>query len=164
VDRIGTIPGRTGKRAAGAHESGQALVETALTMPILLFMLVGAFELGQVAYVSIEVANSAKAAVQYGAQNPGTSAQTAIMQTLAVNEAADYGISLNTPIGVTSSCSCVSGGSATANPSCGACPSGNYPVHTLTVTTSAPYTPVFHIPGIGPSFTVRGRAVQEVLF
>jgi len=71
---------------AGAYESGQALVETALTAPILLLMLVGGVEFGRVAYAAIEVANSAKAAVQYGAQNPGTSTDTTTMETVAVAE------------------------------------------------------------------------------
>src|SRR5258707_5733990 len=136
-----------GKRAVGAHESGQALVETALTMPLLLFMLVGAVELGRVAYTRIEVANSAKAAVQYGAQNPGTADDTATMQTVAVAEAADYGLSLNTPIGVATSCSCAQAGSATSasctSTTCAA--GGGYLIKTLTVTTSAPYTSIFHI-------------------
>jgi len=155
-----------GKRVIGAHESGQALVETALTMPVLLLMLVGAVEFGRVAYAAIEVANSAKAAVQYGAQNPGTSTDTTTMETVAVAEAADYGISLNTPITVAPSCSCAKLGVATST-SCTstACAAGGgYLIKTLTVTTSAPFRPVFHIPGLPTSYTVSGRAVQEVLF
>ena len=149
------------------RDAGQALVETALMLPVLMLMLVAAVELGQVAYVAIEVANSAKSAAQYAAQNPGTSVDTTTMQTLAVNEAKDYGISLNTPITVTSSCRCAKLGSTSAD-ACGSastCGStGGYLVTTLTISTNATFTPAIHIPGIGPSFTVYGRAVQEVLF
>jgi Flp pilus assembly protein TadG len=158
---------RVCRRVFSGRDSGQALVETALTMPVLLIMLVGAVELGRTAYTAIEVANSAKAAAQYGAQNPGTSVDTTTMQTLAVNEAKDYGITLNTPITVTPSCKCAKLGTTSAD-TCGStstCAStGGYLVTTLTISTSANFTPVFHIPGIGPSFTVYGGAVQEVLF
>jgi Flp pilus assembly protein TadG len=126
-------------------------------------MLLGAVELGLVAYASIEVANSAKAAAQYGAQSPGTAAETAIMQQLAVNEAADYGLTLNTPISVTSSGACaIAGTVSTTTANCVA--NGGYLIQILTINTSADYTPLFKIPGIGPTFTVHGSAVQEVLF
>jgi Flp pilus assembly protein TadG len=43
-------------------ESGQALVELALTMSMLIVMLLGAVQMGLLAYAAIEVANTAKAA------------------------------------------------------------------------------------------------------
>src|SRR3569833_2802385 len=52
-------------------EGGQALVETALTLPMLALMLLGAFEFSRVAYAAIEVTNAARAAAQYGAMNGG---------------------------------------------------------------------------------------------
>ena len=51
------------------NQSGQALVETALTLPVLILLILGAGELARVAYAAIEIANAAKAAVQYGSQN-----------------------------------------------------------------------------------------------
>lgn len=145
-------------------DSGQAMVELALTMPILVIMLLAAVQLGIVAYASIEVANSAKAAAQYGAQNPGTSTDTATMQSLAVKEAADYGITLNTPITATRSAGCAKSGTVTAGGTLTCTSTGGYVVQTLTISTSARVTPKFHLPGLGPSFTVYGSAVQEVLF
>ena len=49
-------------------ESGQALVETAIALPLLLLFVLGAAELGQVIYGAINVSNAAKSASQYGAQ------------------------------------------------------------------------------------------------
>jgi Flp pilus assembly protein TadG len=163
MKQFSSILRRMSRKVFGDDESGQALVETSLTMPILLVMLVGAVELGRTAYTAIEVANSAKAAAQYAAQNPGTSSDTTTMQTLAVNEAKDYGITLNTPITVTSACACASAGVKTANSCTSSCTTG-YLVKTLTISTSADFHSIFHLPGIGPNFTVYGRAVQEVLF
>jgi len=144
-------------------ESGQALVELALTMSMLIVMLLGAVQMGLLAYAAIEVANTAKAAAQYGAQNPGTSVDTTTMQTLAVNEAKDYGITLNTPISVTHATGCAKSGAVTAGSS-GCTAGGGYVVQTITVSTSAQVTPLIRLPGLGPTFTVNGSAIQEVLF
>src|SRR3569833_1771363 len=110
-------------------ESGQALVELAQTMSMLIVMLLGAVQMGLLAYAAIEVANTAKAAAQYGAQNPGTSVDTTTMQTLAVNEAKDYGITLNTPISVTHATGCANSGAVTAGSS-GCTAGGVYVVQT----------------------------------
>jgi Flp pilus assembly protein TadG len=144
-------------------ESGQALVETAFTMSLLIVMLLGAVQMGLLSYAAIEVANSAKAAAQYGAQNPGTSVDSATMQTLAVNEAKDYGINLNTPISVTHTPGCAKAGAVTAG-TAGCTAGGGYVVQTISVSTSASVTPLIRLPGLGPTFTVYGSDVQEVLF
>jgi Flp pilus assembly protein TadG len=65
---------RRGELRAG--QTGGALVETALTVPLFILLLLGAVEIGQVAYASIEVADAAKAAVAYGAQSGGTAGDT----------------------------------------------------------------------------------------
>ena len=147
----------------GELQSGQALVETAFTMSILVVMLLGAVQMGLLSYAAIEVANSAKAAAQYGAQNPGTSVDSTTMQTLAVNEAKDYGINLNTPISVTRTPGCAKAGAVTSG-TAGCTAGGGYVVQTITVSTSATVTPLIRLPGIGPTFTVYGSDVQEVLF
>ena len=46
-------------------EQGQAMLETALTMPFLLVMLLGGFELASVAYAATELTNAARAAARY---------------------------------------------------------------------------------------------------
>ena len=42
-------------------EAGSALVELALMMPIMMFLLVAVLEFARVAYAAIEVSNAAKA-------------------------------------------------------------------------------------------------------
>src|ERR1700739_4105201 len=51
---------------------GQALIETALVVPFLMMIFVGAAELARIEYASIEIANAAIAAAIYGAQTGGT--------------------------------------------------------------------------------------------
>ena len=67
-------------------ECGSALVETALTLPLLFVMMLGAVQLARVACAAIEISNAAKAAVAYGAQNFGTDTDAAGMQLAATNE------------------------------------------------------------------------------
>jgi Flp pilus assembly protein TadG len=149
-------------------ERGQALIETALSSLFLMLLLLGAVELGMVAYAAIEVANSAKAAAQYAAMNGGAWTKTGLdtVGMLAAAQA-DAGnlvsnISFTTP--PTSVCVCSGAGVA----DCGTSPpTGCTPSHllvTITVQTQAIYTPLIRVPGLGiTSITLRGAAQQEVL-
>ena len=56
-----------------SSEEGSALVELALSVPLLLIMLLGAVEFARVAYASIEVANAAHSAAMYAASSSGAS-------------------------------------------------------------------------------------------
>ena len=147
------------------EEAGQSLVELALTVPVLLLLLLGAAELARVAYAAIEVSNAAEAAVRYGAQNSSTAdpENWPAIQATAATDAANLPLTSVTPA---IECGCsndsLSGQSCTgftiAN-----CP-GSHPVETLTVTTTANFDPLIHIPGLPKSFTLTGRAIQKVLY
>ena len=58
------------------EETGQALVELALVVPLFTVILFGAVEYGRLAYDAIEVTNAARAGAAYGAQNHVTAADT----------------------------------------------------------------------------------------
>jgi len=81
-------------------ESGQALVEAAIAIPLLLLFVLGAAELGQVIYGAINVSNAAKSASQYGAQMSGTMVDTAGILSAAQNETSIPGMvgSLDMPM------------------------------------------------------------------
>ncbi len=55
------------------ENTGAAIVETALIVPIFSAMLVGAVEFATVSYAAVEVSNAAEAGVQYGVQSASTS-------------------------------------------------------------------------------------------
>src|ERR1700722_1435341 len=86
---------------------GQAFIELALILPVLVLLIIGAAELGRLAYASIEVSNSARAGVAYGAQNHITASDTTGIQVAARNDSTDIA-STATPV-VTLSCSCSDG-------------------------------------------------------
>jgi len=74
------------KNIKRATESGQALIETALVLPLLVFLLLGIIELGRYAGIAIEVANAARAGAVYGAQNLPDSANWQAIQRAAQND------------------------------------------------------------------------------
>jgi Flp pilus assembly protein TadG len=143
-------------------EDGQSLVETAFLVPLLIVVLLGAVEFGRVAYEAIEVSNAAKAAVQYGAQNRTTAIDSTGMKTAAANDAPNVsGLVTN----VSTACTCANTqytpSSCSDNTTCSS--NGTVNEITLTVTTSATFTPIIHCPGLPNSITLHGQAVQRVM-
>lgn len=144
-------------RRKTSRERGQALIETAVTLPILLLLLGGAVEIGRAACASIEVSNAALAGVQYGAQNSTTAADTTGIQTAAANDAQN--ITLD-PTTVSHSCTCSDGTASTCQPT--DCPGANIET-ILTVQTQSDFAPGLHFYGVPATFTLKGQATQKVL-
>src|SRR6202042_3592608 len=67
-------------------DTGQGLVELALTLPLLILIVMGGAEFARVAGASIETANAARAGAQYGAQTNVPASDDAGMQTAALND------------------------------------------------------------------------------
>lgn len=104
----------------------------------MVALLIGAAELAMASYASVEVANAAKAAVQYGAQNSTTAADTTGMKTAAINDAG------NLPLTSSDVSATVASG-------------------VITVEVSYPFSPPINLPGLPSTFTLHGRAIQEVM-
>jgi Flp pilus assembly protein TadG len=136
---------------------GQALIEMAVTLPFLLLLLIGAFELARAGYAAIEVSNAANAGAQFGALNNSNSVDTTGIQTAASGDAP------NIALGTTSSsisCICSDGSASTClSTDC----SSSHIEHILTVQTHANFDPLIHWPGVPNSFPLTGRAVRKVL-
>jgi Flp pilus assembly protein TadG len=155
------------RRNGSDREWGQALVETALVIPIFTLMLVGIVEVGRLSYASIEVSNAARAAVSYAAQNHTTAVDTTNIQNAATQDAREVTSLTATP---SHACYCESsGGSLTALASCSStdtnlttCASPSHIVLFVTVNTTAPIDTAFHFPGIPSSITLRGQATMRV--
>jgi Flp pilus assembly protein TadG len=158
-------------KANARDEQGQALVETALSMSLLILIMLGAVEFGMFTFAAIEVSNSAKAAAQYGAQNHGTALNTAGMLAAAQNEYYSTGLTMTSPV-ITAgaptagyTCTCAGSGAAVsctdnsvASPPC----AGSYVQVQIKVATQATFNPGIHVAGIS-SITLHGNAVQMVL-
>jgi hypothetical protein len=148
-----------------ADDSGQALVETALTMSLLLLMFIGVVELARMEFAAIELTNSARAAVQYGAQSPYYTVDQPGMTMAAQNEGndiyalkpANFTVTFPTPTYI-----CSDGTSTTGTtPTCSA--STAVAEETLIVQTQAVFDPLIYLPGLPQTITVQGIAKQKVL-
>jgi Flp pilus assembly protein TadG len=137
-------------------ESGQALVEAALALPLLALILLGGISLGQAAYASIEVENAAKAGVQYGTQSGVTAPDTTGIQNAA--SAAAPNLTLVTT--ATDGCVCSDGTASTCLLT--DCASSHIE-QSVTVATEATITPIVRLPGLPTTYTLKGQAVQQCL-
>jgi Flp pilus assembly protein TadG len=155
------------KRVLRGSEAGQALVETALTMPLLILMLLGAVELGRVAFAAIEVSNAARAGAQYAAMNGGSykdNTSTGGIAQAAQYDAYNVWAPQPTKFTVTSSYGCVcSNGSSSTCLSTDCSGGSNHLMATVTVVTQATFDPLIHFWGLPNTFTLQGKAVQQVL-
>ena len=160
---------------AWRNQTGTALIETALSLPLFCLMLLGATEFARLAFAAIEVSNAARAAADYGGSSHGAasdwsqsgSAYSGGVVAAATNDAANLsGVSVT---GITLSCSCSPSSSVTAPTqptSCtdnATCSNQNVGmVETITVTTQTTYDPLIHYPGGPLSVTLKGQASQTV--
>jgi Flp pilus assembly protein TadG len=135
----------------GVGETGSALVELALVLQVLLFVLVILVDLGRAYYYAISIASAAHAAAVYGLQNPTDESGI----KLAASSSASDISSLSTSVSY--GCECDDGSSVVADcstpPSC----SDNY-VNFVSATTTATFTPLLPYPGIPASFTLERSA------
>lgn len=167
-------------------ESGSAIVETALTFPIFIALLLGAVELGDLAYKSDEIANAARSAAQYATSTGGgyTDCDGTVANVPSPTYATAKSCSSTRGIYVTAqkdaplvtkactsftvkaatSCLCSDGAacafSSTAGYTCSA-----RPVIMVSVYTSAQCSPAASVPNlfpVGTLFTITGFSQQEV--
>jgi Flp pilus assembly protein TadG len=142
-------------------DTGQGLVELALTLPLLILILMGGAEFARFAWASIETANAARAGAQYGAQTNVTASDDAGMQTAALND----GVNLS-GLTATSSHSCACSTAPTTSLGClnalPACASPAIVLEYVQVNTSSTIRPLYHWPGLPATFTPNGSALMQV--
>lgn len=154
---------------------GAALVEVAVTAPIFLLLILGAYELGRVAYFSIEVENAARTGATYGAVNVANATSANVAQA-AKDDAPN--LSLSVTQGTACVCETVTSSGSTFTPSSGSasctsaaitgCTAENATsVHNVigyvTVSTQATINSIVSIPGIPSSYTLHGYSQLRIL-
>jgi Flp pilus assembly protein TadG len=146
---------RGATRNRSDYQAGQSLVETALLVPVLATILLGATELARVAYAAIEVSNAAKAGVQYGGQNGSTASDATGISNAAASDAGNL-----TGLTTTSSysCACSDGSASTCLPTDCA---NSHIEETLTVNTQATIDPLIYLKGLPKTYTLKGKAIQK---
>jgi hypothetical protein len=142
--------------------AGQSLVEFALIVPLILLLLIGAIEIGRVAYYAIAVTNASRAAVQYGAQKYATAYDTTGIKQAAVDDFG-FGSPMLSLDNVTKSFfyTWEDGSPADCeNIDCNG--TGNRFIPYLKVTTQLQLTPLIGFPGVPESFVLKGEANMRI--
>jgi Flp pilus assembly protein TadG len=135
-------------------ESGTSMVEFALVLPVILFLLIGLIETGRYMRFAILAAHAARAGVQYGAQ----STLTAIDKTGVANAAVQDGQSLSN-WNVTLSHFCTNNGALAT------CPIGepsSTTAYYVQVVVKGTFSSLLNYPGIQNSVPITSTAVMRV--
>ncbi len=132
---------------------GQSMVELALILPTLALLLVVVADFARVFYLSIAVANAARAGVAYGTQNLLTAIQYTNIQQAALNDGANIsGLTAN----ASDVCMCGSSVVACSPAQCAE------PQTYVQVTTSATFHTLLNYPGVPSTIPISYTATMEV--
>jgi Flp pilus assembly protein TadG len=168
-------------------ESGSAMVETALTFPLFVAMLLGAVELGDLAYKSDEVTNAARSAAQYATSTGGAytdcdgtvpnvvSPTYATAKTCSTTRGIYLTAKKDAPlvyksctaftVKAASSCICSDNSACAFSSTTSGYTCSARPVIMVSVYTSAQCSPAASVPNLfplGTAFTINGYSQQEV--
>lgn len=98
------------------NDRGSSLVELALTVPLLSFMLIASAELGRIAYAAVEVQSAARAAAAYASNSSGAAFGSASnIEQAAKNDAPNIA-DLTFPTAPTTACVCETVTTSTGTP------------------------------------------------
>jgi Flp pilus assembly protein TadG len=141
-------------------EEGVSVVEFAVVLPVMIFMLLGLIELGRYGYYAILAANAARAGVQYGAYSTGNMVDTAGI----TNAAKVDGENLSSWTVTTKQLCSVNG----ASPAACATSNGSSPptntIYYVEVQVSGTYNPLISYPGIPKNVPISGSATMRVAY
>ena len=154
-------------------EIGSALVELAVTMPVLVTILMGAADFGRVFYRAMELTTAARAGAQDGARSVArTSTQ---MKAAAVAASPEIGLATADITVAEQRCQCASDdGSSLAAPTKATCDnwaaapsqctaSGQHKVYFAVVTASKSFSLVSsYVPGVPNPLSVSRTAWQRI--
>ncbi|MGH8011621.1 MAG: TadE/TadG family type IV pilus assembly protein [Candidatus Binataceae bacterium] len=142
----------------GSAKNGQAAVELALLLPLLLMLLLAAADFGRLFYMSIELDSAARAGAQYGSRSVITAADINGMESAVRLDGSNIaGIK---PLA--SQCTCVTPAPARIT----ACPAdycrSDDDATFVKVTASAVFNTLVRYPGIPSSVALNGVAIMQV--
>ncbi len=158
-----------GRRGAGARKSnGNALLEAALLIPLMITMMLGTMDFGRVFYAGVAMASAARAGVQFGSLKVGNSGNFSGMTAAAQDDAAYQGIpSQSITITAKNFCQCVGDTSAIVYNSCSVTSCSAYglagkpPVY-VEVAVTYPFNTLVNWPAIPGTLTIKRTARMRV--
>jgi len=144
----------TGAGSRRGRRRGIALVEYALTAPLLLLLLAGALDYGIELRTATAVSAAARAGAAYGSASVANSTNTAGIQSAAVNSAPEV---KTMTVASAQSCQCPGGAAV----SCGGSCTGNMLMY-VQVTVQATSSTPFAYSGLGFSGIASAKATMRV--
>jgi Flp pilus assembly pilin Flp len=145
-------------------DSGQAIVEVAVVTPFLFILLVSVIDIGRVYHYREIVGNSARAAVQYGAQGLTFAVDDPGMSTAGQNDGEDW--LTGTPqagltVTGTEACYCSNGSLATCLPP-SICPPNTHMLTYAVATSTYQFSTLFNYRIIPHTFPISRTEQLEV--
>lgn len=151
-----------------SSESGQGMLELAVSLPLFVLLILGGAEIANIAWASVQLNNAAHAGAQFGSHGRGFADRIGDIETAAQREAPKLTITFPTDPAQTCACIDTSTGAPATSGTTGCqtlveCPSPYLITDTITVTTQAVVTPLIHYPGLPASYTLHAQATMGVV-
>ena len=159
LDRTIYRKGRAISRSAG-RARGQSTVELAVTLPLLIGLLVVAFDYSRALFMSLEVAGAAETGAQYGAQSHVTAADIAGIEQAACASMTDVACTAGTNAIASTFCQCAGSTSQIPCISSDDCTTAMQAF--VQVTTSATFYPAVAYPGLPASIPISSTTIMQV--
>jgi Flp pilus assembly protein TadG len=143
-------------------QSGAAMVEFAIALPFLVFLMIGVIEVGRYMYFGILAAHAAEAAAEYGSQTLATAADITGMKNAASADSASLTTLVASPAPLCLQTSSTQTGS-TSSPV--ACPTGTPPTGTIEyvqVNVTGTFHSLLNYPGMPNSLPVSASTTMRV--
>ena len=143
------------------NEEGQAVIELAVVMPLLVLLFLGALEFGRLCYVGIEVTNAAQAGAAFGAQNHALASDVSGIRTVAVQDGGNLSnldsnwTSTGSDVTVQNLCA------STYSVTPGTC-TGTPQIEYVQVNTQVTVQSLFGVYGFPSTYTLHGQAIMRV--
>jgi len=149
------------------NETGAALVELAVSLPLLILILVGTIDFARIFYTAIELSNAARAGAEYATYDVGRATGS---MTNAQNAAIAAAPNINTVSASASSlCQCATNsGVVTATTPPNTCTAtcsgtGGHIVISVTVTATRTFTTIARFPGVPNTITLSRSATLRAV-
>jgi Flp pilus assembly protein TadG len=162
-----------GNRESKGGERGAALVELAITLPLLVVILFGTIDFGRAFFFAMTLTNAARAGAHYGGQSVGAAIQSGGAGMIDARNAVltANGISTSDSPAPEATCGCLrsdgtfEAGKDMAKGNCSpttTCSASAHLVVMVTVTARAPFSMVTRFPGLplGPIMLERGATAR----
>lgn len=146
-------------------EAGAALVELAISLPLLAIILVGTIDFGRAFRTAMIVTNAARAGAQWGARTQSSAADLTGMQTKATDVLGLNGLTAASPPAAARWCECATDGGTFSSVLCTStttCPSGQHLVISVSVTATSTFSMISPFPGLPASVTISRGARMRV--